>query len=428
MEHKAEQERRKRKMSVNGLPVVLLKRAFYGCCGIFFVWFILSSRVQASQAAQVSQAEQVSQAAQASQTTQETEEIVTEWNQQLLEELDFESIQRELEEVMDAELNFEDTVVQAAEGESLFSLEKIGSTILEQLKSAWGKQKGTFFSILTLTVCAAFLANFSHIFKSQQIAEVSFEITYMLLFLILLRSFEQASDVTGEVLTGMQDFMRALIPAYFLSVTMASSAVTASVFYPFVLGLIDVVRMLMESLLLPVLDGYVILVFVNHLTKEEYLSQLSDALTKGISWVLKTMLAVVAGFHMIQGIITPAVDSLKSTTLSRAASALPGVGNLAGSVTDVLLGSGILIKNGIGVAGLMVLVFICLVPLLQLGCWVLLLEVIGAMIQPVSDKRMTGCIAGMSQAGKLLFRMVFTVAALFMLSIALVAVSTGIRV
>lgn len=346
----------------------------------------------------------------------------------LLEELDLEGIQQALEEVLETELNFEDTVVQAVEGDSLFSFSAWGSKILDQLKAQWNAQKSTFRSVLALAVCAAFLANFSDIFKNQQIAEVSFEITYILLFLVLLRGFQQSSEVTREVLDGMEEFMRALIPAYFLSVTMASSAVTAGVFYPFMLGLVDVIRWLVEFLLLPLLDGYVILIFVNHLTKEEYLSQLSDGIKKGIGWVLKTVLAVVAGFHMIQGMISPAVDSFKSTAFSRAAEAIPGVGNLAGSVTDVLLGSGILIKNGIGVAGLLVLLSICLIPLVQLGLWVLLLQLLAALVQPVSDKRMVDCIAGISDAGKLLFRMVFTVAALFMLSIAIVTVSTGIRV
>ena len=346
----------------------------------------------------------------------------------LLEELDLTGIQRQLEEVLETELNFEDTVVQAVKGEGVLSPQELAEQILGEIKAQWNRQKNTFFSILTLTVCAAFLANFSNIFKSQQIAEVSFEITYMLLFLILLRSFDEAAAVTEEVLLGMEDFMRALIPAYFLSVTMASGSVTAGVFYPFLLGVINVIRWLMEVLLLPLLDGYVILVFVNHLTKETHLSQLAEGILKGSGWILKTVLAVVAGFHMIQGMISPAVDAFKNTAISRAAAAVPGVGNLAGSVTDVILGSGILIKNGIGAAGLVVLVVICLMPLVQIGSWVVLLEVLAAMVQPVSDKRMVGCIVGISDAGKLLFRMVFTVAALFMLSIAMVAVSTGIRV
>ena len=162
---------------------------------------------------------------------------------------------------------------------------------------------------------------------------------------------------------------------------------------------------------------------VHHLTKEEYLSQMKEMASKVTVWLLKSMLAVVIGFNTIQGILNPAVDSLKTTLFSRAVEVIPGIGNIAGSVTDVVLGSSVLIKNGIGVAALVVLVLICLVPLAKLGMLVLILELAAALIQPVSDKRMTGCVTGVGEGIRLLFRVVFTTVVLFMLTIAVVTVS-----
>lgn len=348
--------------------------------------------------------------------------------QWMMDELEFGDIEESVNEELDTKIDFSDSVVKAVEGKEFFSLQNMTEQVVTEVHAQWERQKSDFFSILALTVCAAFLVNFSGIFKSQQIAEVSFEITYMLLFLILLKGFREAVGVTEDVMEGMSDFMTALIPAYFLSVSLAGSAVTAGVFYPFLLGVIHAARGFMEIVLLPLLEGYAVLVFVNHLTGEKHLGRLSDGILSGCSWVLRSMLAVVAGFHLIQGMVSPAVDALKSTTVSRAVAAVPGVGNLAGSVTDVILGSGMLIKNGIGAVGLVILVSICVVPLARLGSFVLLLEVLAIVIQPVSDKRMVGCIAGISGAGKLLFRMVFTLAALFLLSIALITVLTGVRV
>ena len=128
---------------------------------------------------------------------------------------------------------------------------------------------------------------------------------------------------------------------------------------------------------------------------------------------------------MIQGILNPAIDALKSTVFSRAAEMLPGIGNIAGSVTDVLLGSAVLIKNGIGAVALIVIILICLAPLAKLGILVLILELAAALIQPVSDKRMVGCLTGAGDGLKLLFRAVFTTAVLFMLTIVVVTVSAG---
>ena len=129
------------------------------------------------------------------------------------------------------------------------------------------------------------------------------------------------------------------------------------------------------------------------------------------------------GFNTIQGILSPVIDALKSTAFSRAVRAVPGIGSVAGSVTDVLLGSAVLIKNGIGAAALVVIALLCLAPILKLGLLTLILELAAALIQPVSDKRMTGCAAGVGRSIRLLLQAAFTSAVLFVITIVVVTVS-----
>lgn len=341
----------------------------------------------------------------------------------MIEELDFDEIEESVDEVLGGEFQFEDTVLELLQGGQPLTLERFVTAVVEQIGSNWRTEKHLLLSILLLGIAAALMSNFSSIFQNQQIAEVSFEITYLLLFLILLQIFSGAMEIAGEVLLGIEDFMNVLVPAFCLAVTMASGSTTALVFYEFFLGLIYFIQRLIQNGLMTLIQIHVILVFVNHLTKEEYLSQMKEMTAKITVWLLKSMLAVVIGFNTIQGILNPAVDSLKTTLFSRAAQMIPGIGNIAGSVTDVVLGSSVLIKNGIGVAALVVLVLICLVPLAKLGMLVLILELAAALIQPVSDKRMTGCVSGVGEGIRLLFRVVFTTAVLFMLTIAVVTVS-----
>lgn len=341
----------------------------------------------------------------------------------MIEELDFDEIEKSVDEILGGEFQFKNTVLELLQGGQPLTLESFVTAVVEQIGDNWQTEKHLLLSILLLGIAAALMSNFSNIFQNQQIAEVSFEITYLLLFLILLQIFSEAMEIAGEVLLGIQNFMNVLVPAFCLAVTMASGSTTALVFYEFFLGLIYFIQRLIQNGLMTLIQIHVILVFVNHLTKEEYLSQMKEMTAKITVWLLKSMLAVVIGFNTIQGILNPAVDSLKTTLFSRAAQMIPGIGNIAGSVTDVVLGSSVLIKNGIGVAALVVLVLICLVPLAKLGMLVLILELAAALIQPVSDKRMTGCVSGVGEGIRLLFRVVFTTAVLFMLTIAVVTVS-----
>ena len=84
-----------------------------------------------------------------------------------------------------------------------------------------------------------------------------------------------------------------------------------------------------------------------------------------------------------------------------------------------------LIKNGIGAAALAALIVLCLVPLVKLAVIMAAYYVLAAVLQPISDERITGCLAGMGTGVKMLFQAVFTVLVLFLLTIALTTAMTG---
>ena len=98
---------------------------------------------------------------------------------------------------------------------------------------------------------------------------------YLLLFTILMNSYQQLGVSLGKQLEWMTQFMKGLAPAYFVAVSAASGAVTASVFYQGVLLLVWLVEWLLLTLILPGANLYVLLCMVNHLSKEDMLSKMA---------------------------------------------------------------------------------------------------------------------------------------------------------
>ena len=109
--------------------------------------------------------------------------------------------------------------------------------------------------------------------------------------------------------------------------------------------------------------------------------------------------------------------------LGKAAAAIPGVGNAIDGVTEVALGTAVLIRNSLGVLGMAVLLLLGLVPLVRLGISTLLYKLLAALVQPVSDKRMTGCLQAMGDGCRLLLRMLFTAELMLLITIAVLTVS-----
>ena len=210
-----------------------------------------------------------------------------------------------------------------------------------------------------------------------------------------------------------------------MAVSLASGTSSSLMFYGMVLILIYMVEVLVLRLLLPLINVYIMIQVMNYLVGEHVLSELADLIRKLITWILRSLLGLVVGMNVIQGLLSPTIDTLKRSTLTKTVEAVPGLGNLFGGVTDVLLGTAVLIKNGIGMAGAVILILICSVPVVQMAAMTFLYKFAAAMVQPVSDKRITGCIRSVSEGYRLMLKVLYTTLLLFLITIAVVAASTS---
>ena len=179
------------------------------------------------------------------------------------------------------------------------------------------------------------------------------------------------------------------------------------------------------KLVIPLINFYLIIMLANNLSKEDMLSRLAGLIESVIKWVLRSLLAAVIGYQAIQGLIVPVADQVKRSAIFKASSALPGVGNAIESVAETVIGAGVLLKNAIGVAGLVVVITICIVPIVQLIVITLIYKLSSAALQPISDKRIIECVSASAKSVEMLLQCVIVGAILFLLSITIVAISTG---
>ena len=105
---------------------------------------------------------------------------------------------------------------------------------------------------------------------------------------------------------------------------------------------------------------------------------------------------------------------------------LPGVGNALSGVGELLLGSGILIKNCVGVAALLILLALGMLPVLKLWSLSLLYKLAAVVVEPVADKRIAGCLKGMADGGFLYLKLVAYCLVLLLVTIALATAASGL--
>lgn len=296
--------------------------------------------------------------------------------------------------------------------QSMFSEITIGSRILGQ--------------VLALGFVGAVFTNFSTVFHSSEISETGFFITYLLLFTFLAVSMMESMNLTVEVVEDILEFMQLLMPSYFLAVAFAGGSVSAVVMYEFTLWIMAAGQWILGNVILSLVKVYVLLGMAGNLVKEEFLSRLTQLLGQAAGWGLKTIPGLVLGFHLIQGLILPYVDSLKQGAVQKAVSLIPGIGQGASAAAKLLVGSGVLIKNTIGMAAMIILMVLIAMPMIKLLILLVMYHCVAAVMEPVCDKRLVNCVMAAAKGQKMMAQVVMAAALILVITVAVVCAGTNV--
>lgn len=297
--------------------------------------------------------------------------------------------------------------------------------VLGQLPAEAAALRQLFVSLLLLGLLSALLTHLTEAFQSRQVAQAGFYVMYLALTALLLGSFQRAAETTGTMAEEVVLFMKLLLPTYAAVMGLAAGGITAGVMYQLLFLLICGVEIAVGAVLLPAVSAYAFLNLVGGLWQEERMALLMEGIQKAVSFLLKAATTSVMGISLIQSMVTPVLDSLRGGAAARAVGAIPGLGDLAGGVAEMMIGSAVLIKNSVGACMLFFLAALCLLPLARLLAIAVLLKGAAALMGLTADKRMSACTDRMGEGCLLLFKAAVTILALFVITIALLSYTTN---
>ena len=338
----------------------------------------------------------------------------------ILDEISGDEIQSVLDTLMgNSSISFMDYVASIIQGKVPFDPADMGRQLIQSVFGNIGQQKSMLLYVLLLAVIGAVITNFS-----KQVATTAFYGVYLLLFSVLTGAFMQASTLAVQTLSGLLEFIKVLTPSYFISMSFASGAGAGAVYYEFTLVIVAVIDLVLVKILLPAINVFFLLQLANELSEEEMFGKMAELVKDLVTLALKTMFGIMMGINVIQGLIVPVSAELQNSTLIKAGGAIPGVGNTISTVTNTVLVAAKLVKNAVGVAGVIAVFLLCAVPLLKLLFWQFGYQLVAAVVQPVSEPRVIRCLGAIKESLALLVRAVAFGAMLFIASILVISSMT----
>lgn len=344
---------------------------------------------------------------------------------ELLGELELEGLDGFLEE-SGVSLTFYELLEKIIDqGWGIESITDIVYWVRDLLFSEIAANKILFLEVILITFCFSLLKNTAGNFGSSYISDVCFLLVYSVLALMLLKSVYTFQKIVAGTIEQSVSFMRVFVPCFCTGMFFSSNVYASAGFYQIAFVVIYLVEWAFEKVLLPCIHVYALLQIFNHFFEETQFGNLAELLQTVVNWGLKMAATAVCGLSVVQNLINPVKDRMAQGTAAKAASVIPGVGGVASSVNEVLLGSGMIIKNGIGIAGMVVLICIGIGPLLKTGIITLLYKIMAAVVEPLSDRRISGCIKQLSNAALLYMKVQGYCLMLFFITIALAISATS---
>lgn len=282
-------------------------------------------------------------------------------------------------------------------------------------------------SIIILTVFSMILQTLQTAFEQNQVSKVAYAIVFMVVIILAVNSFYVAVDSAKLAIGRMTDFMLSLVPLMMTLMVTMGNVVSVSLFHPLIVFMIHIIGTLIYTVVFPLLFFSAVLSIVSSITDKYKVNHLAGLLRKIGITLLGGLLAVFLGVISIQGATSAVTDGITLRTAKYiTGNFVPVVGRTISEAADTVMSASLLVKNTVGLSGVLILLFICAFPALKILSLAFIYNFSAAIMQPLGSSPI---IESLNTIGKTLiyvFAALATVGLMFFLSVTILVAAGNI--
>lgn len=317
-------------------------------------------------------------------------------------------------------MKFRDMISNLVKGEKLFSKDRLikyfGDLVIGEIKINL-----EFISkILVLCLISAILTNIQSSFERSSISSLANYITYILVAMIMIGGFYQLIEAALKAVNSMVKFMDLLLPVLLTFLVIAGGPQTKIMFHPMIILTVNGISFIIVNIIFPMIYFSFIVSILSNLSDRIELKKLSELARQIISFIISAAFTVFIGLMTIYG-LSSKIDGISIRTAKFAIdNFVPIVGGFLSDTVDTVIGFSAMLKNGIGVIGLMVLMVITLFPVIKVAALLLIYKVTGAVIEPIVSKNISGLFSDVGKTLLMILISMVSVSIMFFIAITVI--------
>lgn len=299
------------------------------------------------------------------------------------------------------------------------------NTLYKKIINLLGKEVKTgiksLVSILIIIVIHSILKSISENFQNDNVSKMIYYVQYIAIVTVIMNNFSDVISMVKETATNLVGFMNSLIPILVSLMLYTGSITTSSILEPAILFMINFIGNIIQSFLIPAVLIAATLSSVSKIGEKVQIDKISKTFNSGIIWILGIILTTFVGVISLEGTLSSSIDGITAKTAKAiVSSSIPIVGKILGDAVDTVLGCGIILKNAIGVIGVIIIIGICIMPILKIAILTVSYKILASVSEPIADAKIVKLLEQIGDIFKVLLAILCSISVMVIVGTTLV--------
>ena len=278
----------------------------------------------------------------------------------------------------------------------------------------------SILGILAIIIIHSILKAISEGLENDAISKMIYYVQYIAIVTIIMTNFSDIVNLVKETTTNLIGFMNTLIPVLISLMLYTGSITTSSILEPIILFMINFIGNLIQDLFIPILLIITTISIVSKISDKVQVEKIAKFLKSSTIWFLGIILTVFVGVVSLEGTLSSSIDGITAKTAkSIVSSGVPVVGKILGDVVDSVLGCGVILKNAVGLVGVIVIIGICILPILKLSVLTISYQLVASVGGVIADEKIVKLLEQIADIFKILLAILCTISFMVIIGTAL---------
>ena len=328
---------------------------------------------------------------------------------------------------LDGNTLFNQTAKSVTDGTFTLNPIELINTFFESFFYEIKNTKSLLITILAVCALAAVLKILASSFETSKTAETAGIACFLLISLCAVKIFAEVSGLASAAIREICDFITKFEPVLMMSLISCGAVTQAAAFQPLLAAGVYITGILFDKCIMPLCYFSALLGICSNVGGRIELGNMTKLISSLSKWLLTSILTMFTAILSLYGFSTKAFNSVATKGLKLAVgSIVPVVGGILSDTLESVLTGANLIKSAVGTAGVIAILSVIFAPCLKILIMMLLLKAVAAIIEPFSEKRTTEMLICVSDSVKMMFAAVASSSLLFIISIAIILLSSGV--